>query len=512
MQTAGASTLTPPGQPTDANGNAMALKKVAQTIRAMASRWLNPSLPSPFNHHCTLMPNATFTEAIPRKVMRQAMHIWTRTGIARHKAIVIDLLILFAAMIGFAPAHAASVERIALVNGELTLQFDAPVGEAASFVLDGPRRLAIDIAGAEPGPQAEISDANVVRARQARSGGNVMRLVLDLAQPAVVSRASYSDDGRSITFALNPATAEDFLAAVRAGQQAIMSPIAGVPTLEFARRAVRRYQVSVPIGPARSGPDLPRIVGAANPNLPLVVIDAGHGGHDPGALSADRRHREADVTLAIARQVRDALVASGRVRVALTRDSDRFLVLEERYGLARRLGADLFISIHADAAENESATGASIYTLSEVASDREAARLAARENRANFLGDMNLGTQNSDVRSILIDLTQRETMNLSADFARTLQRTAAGDIPFRPGSHRFAGFVVLKAPDMPSVLLETGFITNSGDAARISSAEGQRAMAHGVREAVLLHFARQIAAHATGGDRMAAAASASAAP
>jgi N-acetylmuramoyl-L-alanine amidase len=203
--------------------------------------------------------------------------------------------------------------------------------------------------------------------------------------------------------------------------------------------------------------------------------------------------REEDVTLAIARRVRDALVASGRVRVALTRDSDRYLVLEERYGLARRLNADLFLSIHADAAENTGATGASIYTLSETASDREAGRLAVRENRSNILNGIDMGGTSDDVRSILIDLTQRETMNLSSDFARTLQRTGGADIPFRNASHRFAGFVVLKAPDMPSVLLETGFITNPTDAQRIASADGQAAIARGVRQAVLTHFARRIA-------------------
>lgn len=263
------------------------------------------------------------------------------------------------------------------------------------------------------------------------------------------------------------------------------------PSLAMAAREQRRYQVSVPIGRPRAGPPLPRIAGRDDPALPLVVIDAGHGGHDPGAISPDGLHREETVTLAIARAIRDQLAATGRVRVALTRDADQYLVLEERYGIARRLGASLFVSIHADAAESRGAQGASIYTLSEVASDREAQRLAARENRSNILNGVDLGGETGDVRSILIDLAQRETMALSAGFARTLQREAAADIPFRTSSHRFAGFVVLKAPDMPSVLLETGFISNPADAARISSREGRRAIARGLTQAVLTHFARQ---------------------
>ncbi|WP_317450834.1 N-acetylmuramoyl-L-alanine amidase [Sphingopyxis sp. LK2115] len=261
-----------------------------------------------------------------------------------------------------------------------------------------------------------------------------------------------------------------------------------------AQRPARRYSVTVPIGKPKPAVPLPRIEGPADKRLPLVVIDAGHGGHDPGAISPHNGRREKDVTLAIARAIRDELVASRRVRVALTRDDDRFLVLEERYGIARRLKADLFISVHADAAENREAHGASVYTLSEVASDREAARLAARENKANIINGVDLGAHGDDVSSILIDLTQRETMNAAAEFARLLQREASDEVPFRTTAHRFASFVVLKAPDTPSVLFETGFLSNKDDAAFLASASGRKKVARGVRQAVQIHFARRIAA------------------
>ena len=440
------------------------------------------------------MPNAIFTLTGKSGLKGKfRMNIWTRTGKSLHKARVLELLLLLGAVLGLSPATAGSLQSMQLSDGELILQFDGPVGEATSFALDGPQRLAIDIAGAEPGSADAVSSTNIARVRQGRVGSAALRLVLDLSQPTVVNRVRMAPNGRQMTVSLGSATMAQFVAAVRQGQRAFPSPLASAPTLEMARRPQRGYHVSVPIGRASNGVGLPQISGPADTRLPLVVIDAGHGGHDPGALSPDGRYREEDVTLAIARNIRTALVASGRVRVALTRDSDRFLVLEERYGIARRLHADLFISIHADAAENPTATGAAIYTLSEVASDREALRLAARENRANILNGIDLGGQNADVRSILIDLTQRETMNLSSDFARTLQRSANGDIPFRTSSHRFAGFVVLKAPDMPSILLETGFITNPVDSARLVSSEGQASIARGVRQAVLTHFARQIA-------------------
>lgn len=267
------------------------------------------------------------------------------------------------------------------------------------------------------------------------------------------------------------------------------------PFAEFrAKRPEKRYSVTVPIGKPKPSVALPRIEGPVDSRLPLVVIDAGHGGHDPGAISPHSGKREKDITLALARAIRDDLLAAGRVRVALTRSGDRFLVLEERYGIARRLKADLFISVHADAAENQQARGASIYTLSEVASDREAARLAARENKANVINGVDLGAHSGDVSAILLDLTQRETMNVASDFARLLQREASGDVQFRTTAHRFASFIVLKAPDTPSVLFETGFISNKEDGEFLASPAGQKKVARGVRDAVQIHFARQIAA------------------
>ena len=240
----------------------------------------------------------------------------------------------------------------------------------------------------------------------------------------------------------------------------------------------------------------PRIEGARGPGRPLIVIDAGHGGQDPGAISPYGQRHEKDVTLALARAIRDELVASGRVRVALTRDEDRFIDLRERAEIARRIKADLFISVHADSAPNGAARGATIYTLSEVASDREAATLAARENKADIIRGVDMGGGSQDVNLILIDLAQRESMDISAEFARRLHREASPLFGFRPDHHRFASFVVLKAPDVPSILFESGYLTNPDDVALIHSAEGQKQIAIGLRRAIEAHFARQIVAAA----------------
>jgi N-acetylmuramoyl-L-alanine amidase len=179
-----------------------------------------------------------------------------------------------------------------------------------------------------------------------------------------------------------------------------------------------RYEVSARVPMVSRKPAPVRVSGEHS--RPLVVIDPGHGGVDPGAISPTGGLREKDLTLRIAKSIRDELLRSGRVRVALTREDDRFLVVRERYGIARKLKASLFISIHCDSVGSGTASGASVYTLSEVASDKESARLAARENKADIIAGVDLGGTTTDISSMLIDLTQRETMNSSASFARLL--------------------------------------------------------------------------------------------
>ncbi|MGH6652247.1 MAG: N-acetylmuramoyl-L-alanine amidase [Sphingopyxis sp.] len=413
---------------------------------------------------------------------------WTNSRTRRHNRAMLLASLFFSSLMATPAVLAGNIGAIEITGGEVTVRFDDFVASASTLLLPAPDRIALDISGAQAGHSPQ--GAGLVRTvRQGQQGPDTARVVLDLDQPALVSNARFAADGRSLSFKLQPVSADEF-------QRASRSPrIELQPPAQFrAKPPEKRYSVTVPIGKPKPAVGLPRIEGPNNPRLPLVVIDAGHGGHDPGAISPHSGKREKDITLGIARAIRDDLIASGRVRVALTRSDDRYLVLEERYGIARRLKADLFISVHADAAENQQASGASIYTLSEVASDREAARLAARENKANIINGVDLGAHSNDVSSILLDLTQRETMNVASDFARLLQREASDDVKFRTTAHRFASFVVLKAPDTPSVLFETGFISNEGDSEFLASAAGQKKLARGVRDAVQIHFARQIAA------------------
>jgi N-acetylmuramoyl-L-alanine amidase len=239
--------------------------------------------------------------------------------------------------------------------------------------------------------------------------------------------------------------------------------------------------------------ELPPIAGPQDPARPMVVIDPGHGGHDPGATGTG--FREKTLALGLARALRDELVRAGGIRVALTRDEDKFLVLGERAEIARQLGADLFLSIHADSAgEKSGVTGASVYTLSTEASSEAAARFAARENSADRVNGVLLADQDPAVNAILVELSQRRTQGQSAEFARLVLREGEGALAFHPQPLRSAALVVLKSPDVPSALFEAGFISNPDEAGRLASPEGQRRFAEAMARAVRIYFARQAGA------------------
>jgi N-acetylmuramoyl-L-alanine amidase len=204
------------------------------------------------------------------------------------------------------------------------------------------------------------------------------------------------------------------------------------------------------------------ITQARVPGRPLVVIDPGHGGRDPGASGVAGGVREKDVTLTLARELRDRLAKGGRVRVALTHDGDATLALDDRSAIARQLGAALFVSIHADSASNPEARGATIYSLSDIASDADAARLAAAQE-AN--GEAISSATDGSVRAILADLATQDIMESSAEFAGRLLRKAQGRVELRPDPHRFAAFRVLRRADAPAVLFEAGYLSNVEDEA-----------------------------------------------
>ncbi len=356
------------------------------------------------------------------------------------------------------------------------------------FFLAEPMRAVIDLP-----PVAWNVGGNAARPRGLVAGfrygqfdPKTARLVLDLAAPAKVRTARYdlpSGGRHRLIIDLEPSSTADFeaqiqpwgpsvtrvaglsSAAVNAVLPGAASPAPANPTLSL-KAPEPPAAVAQPTPPVRTAvAPLPPVARppARKDVKRVVVIDPGHGGVDPGAVGATGTF-EKDVTLAVARELKRQLEGTGRYKVVMTRDDDTFIRLRDRIAVARAANAELFVSVHADSMRNRETRGASIYTLSENASDDEAAGLAARENRADIIAGVDLSHENKMVASILIDLAQRETMNHSASFAGILVSELDKDVqlvPLRP--HRFAGFAVLKAPDVPSVLIELGYLSNKND-------------------------------------------------
>jgi N-acetylmuramoyl-L-alanine amidase len=226
-----------------------------------------------------------------------------------------------------------------------------------------------------------------------------------------------------------------------------------------------------------------------------VVIDPGHGGIDPGAIGA-RKTREKDVVLAYGLELRKVLEASGSIDVMMTRSDDRFLTLKERVRIARDNEADLFIAIHADTVRGPEARGATIYTLSEKASDAEAEALAHKENRADIIAGVHLEAESEEVTDILIDLVQRESKTHALVFAKKAVAEMKPVTSFTGKPMRSAGFMVLKAPDVPSVLVELGYLSSRHDEEQLTDPAWREKVASAMARAIQKYFAQQMAARA----------------
>lgn len=224
----------------------------------------------------------------------------------------------------------------------------------------------------------------------------------------------------------------------------------------------------------------------------IIVIDAGHGGKDPGARGSG--HWEKDFTLAATHALRDRLLKSGRYKVVLTRDTDVFIPLQQRVQIARRANADLFISLHADSEKDPSIRGATVYTLSEKGADRVQRGVF---DRSNWFMNVALPGQDAATKRILLDLTQRETTNRSAVFAETVLSKISDKVELLRRSHRDAGFMVLLAPEVPAILLEMGFVTNGEDERVLADPERRKVFMGGVADAIDAYFTREPARVAT---------------
>lgn len=358
--------------------------------------------------------------------------------------------------------------------------------EMRAFALADPYRIIIDLdeVNFHISPQLGGDRRGLVKTfRYGLFAPGKSRIVIDLASPALIERALVVEghDGEPPRLRLELA---------RTDADGFRRAVADRSMSNLARRGDRETLGGRGAGPEETGP-------------PVVVIDPGHGGVDPGASAPSTGDEEKMIVLDFAKVLRDKLVATGRYRVIMTRDRDIFIPLGERVKIARDARAQLFISVHADSigGASESARGVTVYTLSDRASDADSERLAERENKADAIAGLDLSEEPSEVADILIDLTRRETRLYSANFARTL----AGEMRHVTRMHRLplrsAGFQVLRAHDIPSVLVELGFVTSRQDLEMLTSAIWRDRTAVSVTKAVDQFFAPRIGTVRPGAQR-----------
>jgi N-acetylmuramoyl-L-alanine amidase len=358
------------------------------------------------------------------------------------------------------------------------------------FTLPDPFRVVLDLPevawtlpqGEEPKPTGLITGL-----RFGLFAPGTSRVVLDVSGPVLLQKVFIIPprEGKPhrLVVDIEPATRQQYFAAggSATGEAAVSDE--PLPSL-------RDQQATLPPGV----PPLPQPKPADA--RPVVVIDPGHGGVDPGAVGVSGVY-EKNLTLDYGLALKRALEATGRYRVVMTRDKDLFLKLRERIRVAQEAKGDLFISLHANVHASGKIRGASIYTLSETASDKEAAALAAAENAADVLAGVDLTDQTGDVRNILIDLAQRETMNLSKKFANDLVQEVGQETKLLRNTHRFAGFAVLKSPVVPSVLFEIGYMSNRQEERLLRDPSHRSKIIDSIIRATDGYFERQKAASRT---------------
>ncbi len=399
----------------------------------------------------------------------------------RTPAVFLSLFVLFLSL----PAMAQSLSVDAVRMGEhpdktrLVIEMSG-AADFRTFVLDNPNRLVVDLPHFNWRVPGRVSGKLIGNARTGQLQAGIDRLVFDLNVPVKIISAFLLPRSSGLPDRLVIDIQQTSQGEAIAAKDKIHGTLdTGASPLQLADS---RTAGAVAPTPMRKP--------SGSTVKPLIVIDAGHGGQDPGATAGKGRY-EKHVTLAMARELKQQLEATGKYRAQLTRDTDKFIKLAERVKIAQRAKADLFISIHADSIDKPDVSGASIYTLSDKASDAQTAKLAARENKADAIGGVDLSHEDQDVANILINLAMRDTMNQSKFFANTVvQQFNGGGVRTLDNPHRFAGFAVLKAPDIPSVLIEVGFMSNKREADALLSESYRRKVAGSIKSGIEAYFAR----------------------
>jgi len=425
------------------------------------------------------------------------------------------------------PAAAAQILAVRVWPAEdytrVTLENDAAL-KATHFIVKDPERLVVDIEGLDLNPtlkslvaKIQSNDPYIKQVRVGQNRPNVVRLVFDLKEeikPQVFTLAPAGEYKHRLIFDLYPVNPVDPIAAMiekgewssadtpnGGGLSAPSTPVAAIPT---PAPADPLKTDTPPLKPALSTPELAKQeaqkpearadakAGAPQKVLRMITIalDPGHGGEDPGA-SGSRGTHEKDIVLAIAKRLKGKLEEQPNMRVMLTRDADYFVPLGTRVDKARKVQADLFVSIHADAFVDASARGSSVFALSEKGASSSAARwLANKENQADTIGGVNVKSNDLQLASVLFDLSTTAQINDSMKLAKAVLGEIGGINRLHKGAVEQAGFAVLKAPDIPSILIETAFISNPEEEARLLDDGYQDQIADAIVKGIRRYFAK----------------------
>lgn len=369
----------------------------------------------------------------------------------------------------------------------VTLELSSPI-KHEHFTLDGPDRLVVDLQGLSMSEalnslisKIKPNDPYIARVRVAQNRADVVRLVMDLKQgvvPQVFTLKPVGNYKYRLVLDLYPKVAKDPLVAL--AQQSGDDPLAGILNQINSNRPT----TAVPKVQGQVAPQPPQIATApsrSNANRPiLIAIDPGHGGEDPGAIGP-RGTREKDVVLSIGRQLRDVINSRPNMRAYMTRDADFFVPLGVRVQKARRVKADIFVSIHADAFSNPNARGTSVFALSRKgASSAAASYLAKKENAADAIGGLDIGAHDRNTASVLLDMSTNAQINDSLKIGHRVLDALSRINGLQSRRVEQAGFAVLKAPDIPSILIEVAFISNPQEENFLRSTDNHRVVANAI--------------------------------
>lgn len=357
------------------------------------------------------------------------------------------------------------------------------------FTLNNPNRLVIDITNADlKNRDLKPPLPNFISGFRSKKNDNTLRLVFELKQKIGIEKVKFEKKAQQ----------SGKITAAITGIKFTAPETIAKTTEDFITHKIEEFDVETTKVTNIDGSFTYRvrktpksISNQKNTRLPVIVIDAGHGGKDPGTIGNFARSKEKNITLSYAKELGRQLGNTKRYKVYLTRDSDIFIPLKKRVELARRKKADMFISLHANSISNSEISGFSIYTLSEKSSDKQAELLAQKENRADIINGVSFSGASQDIMKTLIDLSQREAMNGSALFANiAIKSVRNSSINILQNTHRFAGFAVLTAPDMVSTLIELGYLSNKNEEKLMNSLGYKRLVAESLVKAIDEYFSK----------------------